>query len=135
MHRNNNFLSNNDLNKKFQANEKNLDDFQYLIRPELWYTNPRIRKPSKLRRDPIRQHIKKPLWERNKGKMLESVKKKIKEACLITHEEACNFRDKNWKDFVTRCKLCGNLCQFIEEFNLPSRNHQNRHNGTLKKWL
>ena len=121
-----------ELNKKFQANNKNIDDFQFFIRPELWYTNPQIRKPSKLKRDPIKQHIKKPQWEKTKGKMLESVKTKIKQASLVTIEEACNFRDKNWKEHFTLCKFCGNLCQFIEEFSLPSGNHQN---GTLNKWL
>ena len=124
-----------ELNKKFQLKNKNINDFQFFIRPELWYTNPHIRKPSKLKRNPINQHIKRPQWEKTKGKMLESVKKKIKEACLVTNDKACKFRDENWKDYITGCKFCGNLCQFIEEFNLPSERNQINYNGTLNNWL
>jgi len=61
--------------------------------------------------------------------------KVIESACSLTFEQAVNFRNENWKEYSIGCILCGNLCKYIEQFNLPSQNDVKNHDGTLKKWL
>jgi len=109
----------------------------YTIKPELWYSNPELEiKPlmkankGKLnKRKRTNPHIKNPNWVF--GELFQIVKDAINKARHLTYEEACEFRLLHWKENFPMCKFCGNLCRYIDEFNLPKKKVPKKDLGLL----
>lgn len=124
-------LLNSEINNKLidtenaKENSRIQSNIKFIIKPELWYSNPKFKDLTK--RNPFKLNIKTTNWNKTKGNLLRYVYKIVKKTCNVTHEEAIDYKIKNWKEHLAPCILCGQLCRFIKRYNLPKNDIFNRY--------